>query len=248
MPEEIFVKTNNQVTPPFLASSIYNLLDLCFIPISTNSSENISKVSKCFEKWRFTKMSIKAECAICGKVLDTRGILGHMKFSHPLEITETPVNNARNSENIVARNSVNCENTLENSEKNLENENTEVAKLVEKEKSIAQLREEVAEKQTELEVSQIRIAELEANLKKVPTSIADFPATEQAAYFTEFLKNLTTEEAAVLAEETGFVKLPVPPVPAPAAETPAPLAEEDKSPDRRIIFTFNRKQLGYIKS
>ena len=95
-------------------------------------------------------MSTKAKCAICGKVLDTRGIHGHIILEHPGELTKNHVNNARSSENVIARNSVsdkrtsvNCENILESSEKTLENDNTQVSQLAEQESSIAQLREEV---------------------------------------------------------------------------------------------------------
>jgi len=174
-------------------------------------------------------MSIKVKCTICEKVLDIRGIPGHVKFAHPEKF---------------ARNSMRDAGTPEST--NTETSENANARLAEKDGSIAQLREEVAEKQADLEVSQIRIAELEANLEKVPTSIADFPASEQAAYFTEFLKNLMMEEAAVLAEETGFGKLLVPPAPAPLAETAASLAEGGKS--HKIILTLNGKQLGYLKS
>ena len=102
--------------------------------------------------------------------------------------------------------------------------------------------EEQAKLITEKDAEILKLTDAASLVESAPSSIADFSGEEQAAYFTEFLKNLNDEEKAHLAEETGFGVPPVPPAPAPAAEAPAPLAEGDKP--HRIVLTFKGKPIS----
>jgi hypothetical protein len=71
------------------------------------------------------------------------------------------------------------------------------------------------------------IASLKEQVAQAPTSIADFPAEDQAAYFKEFLKTLSDEDKAVLAEETGFGPMTSP---LPATNGPEDIAELAEQP------------------
>jgi len=102
--------------------------------------------------------------------------------------------------------------------------------------------EEQAKLITEKDAEILKLTDAASLVESTPANIADFSGEEQAAYFIEFLKSLNNDEKTKLAEETGFGKLPVPPAPAPAAETPAPLAEGDKP--HRIVLTFKGKPIS----
>ena len=123
---------------------------------------------------------------------------------------------------------------------------------------VAKLEEQtrlIAEKDAEI----LKLTDAASLAESTPSSIADFPGEEQAAYFTEFLKSLSDEEKAKLSEETGFgipasnstgaplaskaTTTGVPPA-SKATDTPAPLAEGDKP--HRIVLTFHGKPLAVL--
>jgi hypothetical protein len=93
-----------------------------------------------------------------------------------------------------------------------------VVGIPERDRTIAKLNEE------------LKAAAHLAESPQVPASIADFPATEQAAYFTEFIKSLDDSERATLKESTGFELIPPASAATDVAAPPASTAGDVATP------------------
>ncbi len=166
-------------------------------------------------------MSTKVKCVKCGKLLDTRGVQGHMKFAHFLEnsakLSTISGNVPRVSENEVSE----VSKVSEIPEKVSQVSETAVAQLAEKESALAHLREEVIAKEAENNASKALISELEAQLAEIPKSVRDFPDDELNAYVNEAWEDASDEKKAKLAEQWGIKLAPLEPLlvppPAPAA-------------------------------
>ncbi len=164
-------------------------------------------------------MSTKVKCVKCGKLLDTRGVQGHMKFAHF----------SGNSEKLseISGNISEVSKVSEIPEKVSQVSETAVAQLAEKESALAHLREEVIAKEAENNASKALISELEAQLAEIPKSVRDFPDDELNAYVNEAWEDASDEKKAKLAEQWGIKLAPLEPllVP-PPAPAEVPLAEE----------------------
>jgi hypothetical protein len=149
-------------------------------------------------------MTARPKCPVCGDPY--AGMWAHLKAVHPKEVAHMGEEHSPS----------------------------------EKDAEIARLREEIKNARTagpaplaetdvllKAQVEQYKVLldeknSLVAQLAETPKAIADFPAIEQAEYFTAFLKELTDDEKAHLAEETGFGI----PQPRPADEETAELEEK----------------------
>jgi hypothetical protein len=106
-------------------------------------------------------------------------------------------------------------------------------------------------KDTEITELKSQVADLTAKLAEVkPACIDDVPLEERAAYFTAFLRELSPEDKAKLAEDTDFYveRLAAAPLAEVAPEEPA---EVVPSPDTlakpRMVITFGGRTIGTVK-